>query len=67
MNIHDKFVVKFNANIRQLTVALEDLYPEEQGSRRSLYNKAFADGIVSEEEYMRAWNHYGKLWSYVGD
>ena len=54
-------------HVHEQTVILEDLYPKEYGSRRSLYDRAMVDGVISEEEYMRAWNHYGKLWSYVGD
>lgn len=53
MSIHDKLVSKLNDCIRQQPVALENLYPEEQGSRRSIYNKALTNGLISEEEYMR--------------
>lgn len=40
--------------------------PIEQ-AKSTLFGKALADGLITQETYEKAKEHYGKLWDYVGD
>ena len=48
---------------------LETLFPHEAnyGSRASLFGKGLENKIITQEEYNKAREYYGKLWFYVGD
>ena len=55
--------------VQKLTRNLEKMYPIEgsYGSRRSLYQKALNDSVITEEQMHEAQVYYGRIWNYTGD
>lgn len=55
--------------ISQISRNLETLLPIEYayGSKSSLWLCGLNTGLVTQEQFNKARDYYGSLWSYVGD
>lgn len=57
-----------NNEIRELCNKLEHEYPDgDYVSRATIFNRALAEGKITEDVWTQARDYYGSLWNYIGD